>query len=189
MNRGKEMIDAIKVHPHVSEVKNCPDTSFRIGQMIYGSTQDDDTEIELDAGISRQKLIELFLVSVKQDQTQVWHFMTTPVHHFVVIPWYNQSPPGWSYTVFMAFEGKYVLREYLQNARGNMSQTLKNGYKDEWTVSELADMFINLRTKDTAWGDYFEHGQSKSIAKIIYYKYDVITLEKALANVKKRPAP
>jgi hypothetical protein len=185
MNPGKQLIDAIKAHADILRVADCPGASVAIGKAVYGGYQDDGTGREIKPGISRGDLNNIIRFDGTYAQTAVWHFATDPVHHFVVVPWYNQSPPGWSYSVFMAYEHQYTIREYIQSAPGRMSQSLNKGYREEWSITEVVDMLLALLDDKKAWGKYFLHGVDNEVKSITCYKYDVISIDKALANLKK----
>jgi hypothetical protein len=115
-------------------------------------------------------------------ETAVFHFHVEPTHHFVVLPLYHQSPPGWSYSMFMAYENNYTVREYVQSAPGRMGQALGRGYRDEWLSSDIIDMLVNLLAKDDAWEQYFRYGTRSRATSIACYKYRPISIDAALAN-------
>jgi len=52
---------------------------------------------------------------------------TEPVHHFVVLPLYDQSLGEWSYSIFMAFENNYTAGDYVASEPGAMAQALERG--------------------------------------------------------------
>jgi hypothetical protein len=193
MNPGVQLKNALKNKLAIGAVDNCPGASVAIGKAVYGSIQDDAHETKVTPGAARKDLVNLVWFGGTLSQTAVWHFMVLgapdpgssrpAVHHFVVVPWYNQSPPGWSYTVFMAYENSYTIRQYTQSAPGNMAQALRSGYREEWSASEFADMLSDLLANPAAWGDYFLHGASKGVQSISCYKYAAISVEAALANV------
>lgn len=183
MNPGQQLKDAIKAHQRILMVNNCPGASVAIGHAVYGNVQDDGKEKEIKPGASRRSLADIVGFDGVTSQTAVWHFATDPVHHFVVVPWYNQSSPGWSYSVFMAYENQYTIREYIQNAPGRMSRALKKGYREEWSANEVVDMIFNLLGDKKAWGDYFQRDAEKEVKSIKCYKYENISVDRALANL------
>jgi len=181
MSTGQELIDALKANLNVMAVNNCPGASVVISEAVYGKVKDDRNERTIDSGAARSKIESAIYFEGGNSKTAVWHFMTDPVHHFVVIPWHKNYRTV--YTVFMAYENQYTINEYVQSARGHMAQSLKIGYKDTWTPYQLSTMLSDLLTTDGAWGDYFFHGNNNEVNSITYYKYDTISLTKAIANV------
>ena len=180
MNPGMDLITAIKANNKLGATKDCPAVSVNMSLALYGSVQDDGTETSIEANSSRHDLMMLLWCNGKQTETAVWHFQTVgTVHHFVIVPWYNQSLPGWTYTVFMAYENKYSLREYIQNApvRGS-GHRLSRPYRDEWSSPEIVDMLLAVLTGEDAWKDYFSDTSHKPTS-INCYKYKNIAINDA----------
>lgn len=183
MNPGEQLKDALKQNLRIQAVNNCPAASVEVGAAIYGHVQNDDSQTTLKRSATSKDLAHLIGVNGLTSQTAVWHFMTDPIHHFVVIPWYDQSLPGWSYTLLMAYENGYTIRDYIQSAPGRMSRPLRRGYREAWSASELMDMLSALLNSQAAWGDYFLTGTENEVRSITCYKYKLISVTNALTNV------
>jgi hypothetical protein len=184
MSNGIDLINAIKANQRIRAVDNCPGVSVAISEAVYGKVKDDNNPIELRTGASEKEIAAVIGFGGANSETAVWHFMTQPIHHFVVVPWYNhQVPQGQAYTVFMAFENQYTVGQYIDNERGHMQRPLVNGYRDLWTPTDLKGMLTALLTTNTAWANYFQYGHNNTVNSIACYKYDIISVDKAVANV------
>lgn len=179
------LINAIVANTKLMEVDHCTGVSTTMSCAVYGKTQDDSGSGNvIENNKDMQKKINIALDFPSTDsKTSVWHFLVEPtVHHFVVIPWYqdriSQEPV---YTVFMAYEKEYSVSEYVKHTAPAPSGA--KGYKKIWTKSDLSKMFSDLLTSDTAWEEYFGPTGKPKAQKITYWKYKVIPLDTAIANV------
>ncbi|MBI3230965.1 MAG: hypothetical protein HYZ45_12555 [Burkholderiales bacterium] len=180
------MINALKADVAIRAVDNCPGVPVLIGRKVYGKVQNDSNGIELEAVPSDKTFATMLGFGGANSESAVWHFATEPTHHFVVVPWYSQqAPQGQVYAVFMAFENQYTVHQYVQHAPGAMGGQLATGYRDLWTFADLKAMITALLTRDTAWAEYFQHGNNHLVRKITCYKYPVISVDKAIANVNR----
>lgn len=121
----------------------------------------------------------------------VFHFsIHNPVHHFVLIPWYDDVfPQRRGYTMYMAYSvsdrpgevnPSYNIRKYIDGSSGQTK-----GYKDTWTHDELLFMLRSLFNSDTAWSQYFLTGKNHRAEKISVYKYENIQIQKALTRLRR----
>ncbi len=184
-NTGPELITAIATNGRITSVDNCPGVPVYIGRAVYGSIQSDTgpgTEIKI-SGELQKKINVAIGFGGANSETAVWHFSLEPTHHFVVVPWYKHDPPhGQVYTVFMAYENKYTVLQYINGSASAPSTALK-GYKPVWTPSQLSTMFSELLISPTAWEEYFGNVGQNQATKIVYWKYKIISLEAAIRNV------
>ncbi|HAT4912357.1 TPA: hypothetical protein JHJ70_005616 [Serratia marcescens] len=186
-NTGETLINAIVSNNSLMAINNCPGVTAQMSRAVYGKTQDDSgagTTIENNRDM--QKNINIALgFSGANSETAVWHFMIgPPVHHFVVIPWYQHTAPhGRVYTVFMAYENRYSVGGYVQHTPPAPSAV--KGYRTVWSVTDLGQMFSDLLTSATAWQTYFGAVGAAQANKITYWKYKVTSLDSAVANVNK----
>ncbi len=187
-NTGPNLIAAIVENVKLMSVDNCPGVPVQMGKAVYGACQNDSGSGTLiKSGLNMQKQINNAIgFSGSNSDTAVWHFSLAPVHHFVVVPWYkHESPHGQVYTVFMAYEGKYSLGQYVGGTGGIAPAPGGKGYKAVWTVSQLSAMFSALLAGGTAWQDYFGQVGAAQATKITYWKYKTTTLKYAISIVKK----
>ncbi|MGR4041670.1 hypothetical protein [Pseudomonas sp. 910_21] len=194
---GEELISAIVSNPILMGLEDCPGVPAQMSCAVYGKLQDDDGKDVITGVIAndtsmKYQIGQAILFNDDRSKTAVWHFaIESPVHHFVVIPWYNPSSGAMYtkvYTVFMAYELKketgkkgYTVREYVEKAPPAPSGT--KGYKKSWTETELSTMLSDLLTKENAWEDYFGKVGKAQAKKIHYYKYKITTLNSAVSNV------
>lgn len=190
-NTGPDLINAIVGNQKLMALDNCPGVPVQMGLAVYGSVQDDSgsgTEIKDEGNDSdmQKKINEAIGFGGASSETAVWHFSLTPVHHFVVVPWYKQNAPhGQVYTVFMAYENEYSLGQYVHGTGNIAPKPGGKGYKAEWTPSQLSTMLFDLLKSDKAWEDYFGKVGAAKATKITYWKYKVTTLKSAISNVNK----
>ncbi len=185
-NTGLDLINAIVANPILMGLDNCPAVPAQMSCAVYGSVQDDSgSGTHIQNNSSMQKDINIAVgFGGANSETAVWHFLLTPVHHFVVIPWYKSNvPQGQVYTVFMAYENKYSVGQYVNGTGGIAPTPGGKGYKTEWSVSQLSTMFSDLLTKSTAWEEYFGKVGQAQATKITYWKYKITTLTSAITNV------
>lgn len=190
---GPALIEAIIGSNALMGLDNCPAVPVQMARAVYGSVQNDTgpgESITMGPNIKKQSMQKQIDIAISfsgaNSETAVWHFYSpNPVHHFVVIPWYkHDAPHGRVYAVFMAYEKKYTLLEYVKGT-GSAPAVGGKGYKAGWTPSELSTMLSDLLMKGAAWQDYFgQVGEDKTV-KITYWKYKVTTLGSAIAKVKK----
>ena len=181
-----------------ANLNNCPAVPVEIGHALYGSTQDDvdafikkreaakrGTTLTSSTANLETELAKAIAFSGSNSETGLWHFLLSPTHHFVVVPWYNHSTPnqGRVYSVFMAYENKYTLAEYVKKSGGTAPTT--KGYRTMWTAEELTAMLKSLLKSDTAWQDYFGKVGANKAKSITYWRYKIISMDKAVNNVKK----
>jgi hypothetical protein len=197
MATGLDLIRRIGTHVSLFRIRACPTVPVKISEAIYGRTMNDQNEVVLKAGsVTDSDLWHAIAFGGANFETAVWHFSVAcdsrdnnrpAVHHFVVVPWYRHTPPhGQVYTVFMAYEDKYDIEDYVGSLRGSMSQSLGSGYKEAWTPSDLLVMLKRLLNKEaTAYADYFLYGANETVASITYCKWGIITLDKAISNLTK----
>ncbi|WP_459177220.1 hypothetical protein [Ewingella americana] len=190
-NSGRKLIDTILSHKKLMGILNCPAVSVEIGHAIYGKVQNDlsSGEVIKKEVFTQGKINNLLGFIGANSETAVWHFLlegvrATTIHHFVVIPWYQHEHPwGRVYTVLMAYEGKYSLDQYV--SRKLPAPTGCYGYKTVWTATELGKMFSDLLTHSNAWEQYFGLVGQSQANKISCWKYKVISVESAIANVNR----
>lgn len=188
-NTGQDLIYAIVNNKTLMAINNCPAVPVEMGRAVYGSVQEDSGPgTVIQPGDNMQKQINEAVGFIgANSETAVWHFLLSPVvHHFVVVPWYNQeSPHGQVYTVFMAYENKYSLGQYVKGTPPPAPPLGGKGYKEIWTVSQLSTMFSDLLTSSKAWEEYFGKVGAAQANKIMYWKYKVISLQSAISNVER----
>jgi hypothetical protein len=185
MNRGKELIDAIKRNLKLQAVDDCPGVPVHIGTAVYGVAQEDSNGVAMTKESTDKEWFSLLWFNGSQAETAVWHFYTLPtLHHFVVIPWYNQDPPGRSYTVFMAYENQYTLKNYIDKAPGWMGNyALEKGFEDERTYGDIMAMMKGVLKNEGAWQAYFSSRKNLPVDTIMCFKYPKISLADAIGNV------
>src|SRR5690606_24987627 len=112
-----------------------------MGYAVYASVQSDKGNNQIKDISKDQDIIRMIAFGGSPSDTAVWHFSSdSPVHHFVVMPWYSQTAPiGVVYTVFMAYENKYNFEQYVDGV-GGIAPTGTHGYKTVWTLDELKIM-------------------------------------------------
>jgi len=183
MTKGEQLIAALVATPSLMDLDNCPAVPVMFGEAIYGAVQDDKNPTQLDVG----NVNDVIGFSGYSGETALWHFATNnPVHHFVVIPWYNTNlPTVVEYTVFMAYENQYKVREYV--TRTAPAPTDANGYKPSWSAEQISTMLTELLTRQDAWEKYFGQVGAAKAGNIVCYKYKKIELDKAIANVQNYP--
>lgn len=189
---GKDLINAIVKNSTLMGIDNCPGVPAQMSCAVYGSIQDDSgsgTVIKPGSGM-QDSINKAVGFGGANSETAVWHFLTgSPVHHFVVVPWYqHESPQSWVYTVFMAYEDKYSLGEYVEG-KAPAPATGGKGYKTVWTVSQLSTMLSDLLTRKEAWEEYFGKVGPAQATKLTYWKYKVKGLDAAVSNVEKYTKP
>jgi hypothetical protein len=190
MSTGAALRDALKNNNKLWAASCCPRVSVDIGQAVYGRVMDDRSPTTLNAASSRMQMAAAIGFGGSQSETAVWHLQTAPaIHHFVLVAWYDTAAGEQCYTMFMAFEAPnppvhgrigYNFHEYVQNS---MVPQLSKGYRDKRTVTEVMAMLSELLASDAAWGEYFQPGARDTVNSITCYKYDVISLDKAIRNV------
>lgn len=184
---GPDLIDAIVTNNTLKAVKDCPGVPFHMGRAIYGALQNDvGPGIWITPGEGKKKQISNVIgFGGANSETAVWHFeVVEPVHHFVVVPWYrHDSPHGQVYTVFMAWENKYNLEDYVRGVGVFVPASGGMGYKTAWTPSELSTMLSDLLAGGRAWQDYFGQVGAGLATTIKCWKYKTITLKSAISNV------
>ncbi|WP_235775090.1 hypothetical protein [Pectobacterium brasiliense] len=118
-NTDDALINAILANNKLMKIKDCPGVPTQMSRAVYGKTQDDSGSGNvIENNKDMQKKINIALDFPSTDsKTSVWHFLVGPtVHHFVVIPWYqdriSQEPV---YTVFMAYENEYSVEKYVKH--------------------------------------------------------------------------
>lgn len=182
---GPDLISAILNNGKITSVNNCPGVSVQMGRAVYGTVQSDaGLGEEIRPGVNMQKQINNAIgFGGANSETAVWHFSLQPTHHFVVVPWYKHDPPhGRVYTVFMAYENKYTVQNYI-NGMGSAPASGGKGYKTVWTVTQLSTMFSELLTSPKAWEEYFGKVGESQATKITYWKYKIISIKTAISNV------
>lgn len=198
MATGLDLVRRIGTHVSLFRIKACPTVPVKISEAIYGRSMSDDNGVVLKAGsFTDTNLWHAISFGGANFETAVWHFYVEcekrgdarpAVHHFAVVPWYRHTPPhGQVYTVFMAYEDKYDIEDYVGSLpTKSMSQPLSSGYREAWTPSDLLVMLKRLLNKEaTAYADYFLSGANETVASITYYKWGIIKVETALANLNK----
>jgi hypothetical protein len=186
MNPGRILVDAISTHAQLQEINDCPAVPVRIGTAVYGGVQDDDNETQITLATTRDHLITQLWCKGPTTETAVWHFSTRPtVHHFVVIPWYNQTEPGWCYAMFMAYEGAYRFKHYANpQPADNNHNVPPNGYRADRSIVEIVDMLMAIVANGGAWQQYFASNiHNAHVTDISLYKYPNISLANANASV------
>lgn len=186
-NTGVDLIAAILQNPTIRALDNCPGVPTTIGRAVYGTYQNDTGMAEIKSGPDMQKHINQAIgFSGSNAETAVWHFSSeSPVHHFVVVPWYkHDNPHGRVYAVFMAYEGRYTLQNYT-NGTGGIAPTGGYGYQAARTPTELATMLSDLLTSGQAWEHYFGRVGPARTMKLKYWKYKVVSLTSAITNVRR----
>ncbi|HEC5301889.1 TPA: hypothetical protein QCG78_004487 [Enterobacter asburiae] len=184
-NTGEDLILALENKQKLMALDNCPAVPVEFGRAVYAAVQNDTGAgdvIENKGNMQSQINSALGFIGANSE-TAVWHFLLGPtVHHFVIIPWYQQSPPqGIVYTLFMADENKYPVGSYV--GKTPPAPTGTSGYKKVWTTSNLNTMFTELLTNEGAWEKYFGTAGPSQANKITYWKYKTTTLTSAIANV------
>lgn len=191
MSKGSELRDAIRANKKLWKIDTCPRVPIDVAVAVYGRAKNDINPTKLLACSSKLEIATAIGFGGAQSETAVWHFQTEPVHHFVLVAWYDEIEREQSYSVFMAFEHPnppvagqlgYDFFDYVTNT---MAHQLEINHKDKWSAFGLITMLNELLTQDVAWGKYFQRGVNKKVNSITYYKYDFIALDKAIANVNK----
>lgn len=188
---GPALIATIVNKANLMLVNNCPGVPAEMGRAFYNAYQNDTGLIDITGGNVQKKISEVVGFGGSNSETAVWHFELTPVHHFVVVPWYNHDAPhGQVYTVFMAYENYYSLGQYINgiNVVRNVNRPPLpggDGYKLAWTVTELSTMLSDLLTDGGAWQRYFGQVGAAQATEMHCWKYKTITLRTAIANVNR----
>jgi hypothetical protein len=195
MTRGIELRDAIANNLKLRGVENCPLVPVSMSAAIYGRPKDDVNQRTLDnedkaAGATEKKIYAAMGFGGAQSETVMWHFQTAPfVHHFAVLAWYDEANQELCYSAFMAFERLkphdptkpgYSFAEYVDNS---MVPQLPSGYPNKRNITQLTTWLKELLTDNAAWSKYFQAGVEKKIESLSCWKYDFISLDKAMANV------
>ncbi|MCC4791219.1 MULTISPECIES: hypothetical protein [Vibrio] len=184
-NTGEDLILAIENNSKLMQLSNCPSVPVEFSRAVYGSVQNDsgNGSVIENKGNMQSQINTALAFSGANSETEVWHFlMGSAVHHFVVVPWYKQSAPqGVVYTIFMAYEDKYKVDNYVN--KKSPAPTGTKGYKKVWTTSDLSNMFSELLTSSDAWESYFGNVGKNQATKITYWKYKTTTLSSAITNV------
>lgn len=183
---GIDVANAITRHAVLRGLANCPAVPIQMGYAIYASLQGDKGNLQIKHDTSQKEIDSIIAFSGSPSDTAVWHFgSSSPVHHFVVMPWYQYTAPvGFVYTVFMAYENKYNLGEYIDGA-GNFAPTGALGYKTAWTFDELKTMLHDLVTSNTAWEDYFGHVGPARTMTLTCNKYNTARISTAMVNLRR----
>lgn len=175
---GPELIDAILGKATLMALDNCPGVPAELGRAVYGTYQDDS-----GPGLPPDNLDLAVNFSGSSAQTAVWHFASdNPVHHFVVVPWITVADPRVVYTTLMAYENRYTLGNYVAGA-GN-APGAPNGYGHK-SQAEFRQMLNALQSEDAAWQTYFGQVGAARTTGLKYWKYNNISLSKAIKNVGK----
>ncbi len=184
MNPGLDLINAIRTRPVLQEIKDCPQVSVQIGNATYGAVQDDGVDNKITMATTRDNLVPLLWFNGLQTETAVWHFSTEPtVHHFVIMPWYNQDSPGWCYAMFMAYENTYRFKHYA-NPPPTSANVPANGFRADRSITEIIDMLSAILKNNGAWKQYFAANvDNANVTAIHFYKYPKISLFNANASV------
>lgn len=183
---GEDLILALEHNEKLMSLNNCPAAPVEFSRAVYGAVQNDTGSggiIENKGSMQKQINSALGFIGANSE-TAVWHFLLGPtVHHFVIIPWYQQSlPQGIVYTLFMAYEDKYLVGDYV--GKTTPAPAGIYGYKRVWTTRDLNTMFTDLLTNPGAWEGYLGAVGESQASKITYWKYKTTTLTSAIANVK-----
>ena len=187
MPTGPELITAIVGKANLMSVNNCPGVPTSMGHAFYGACQDDagkgESIVPGKQADMQKQINNVIGFGGANSETAVWHFSLAPVHHFVVVPWYKHDfPHGQVYAVFMAYETKYTVDQYVKGT--GVAPTLgADGYKEAWTVNQLSSMLSDLLTSGTAWQDYLGQVGAARATKITVWKYKTVTLQSAIKNV------
>jgi len=183
-NTGVDLIAAITGNATLRGLDNCPGVPVQMGYAVYGGVQSDKGTDQITHTSTEQDIVKAIAFSGSPSDTAVWHFSSdSPVHHFVVMPWYKHTAPvGNVYTVFMAYENRYNFRQYVEGS-GGIAPTGALGFKTAWTLNELKTMLYDLVTSNTAWQDYFGQVGPARTMTLNYYKYNTLRLSTALTNV------
>lgn len=176
-NIGSELIEAIKGKRALLDIGDCPGVSVNISKAFYGLPQNDSPKND---PITKANVYSKIVFGGANSETAVWHFLLEGLtHHFVVVPWYKHTlPHGQVYSVFMAYEDKYTLGQYISSSL----------FKNSWTTSELILMFEELLTKGFSWGKYIDSSDRSNeikVKKISYWKYKTITVNTAFTNLSR----
>jgi hypothetical protein len=185
-NTGIDLITAIAGNTTLRGLDNCPGVPVQMGHAVYASAQNDKGNDQIRHSSTERDIIRMIAFSGSPSDTAVWHFSSdSPVHHFVVMPWYRHTAPvGVAYTVFMAYEKKYDFGQYVTGT-GGIAPTGVHGYKTAWTLDELKTMLRDLVTSNTAWQDYFGRVGPARTMSLNCYKYNTLRISTAIANVKR----
>lgn len=183
-NTGVDLIAAIVGNATLKGIDNCPGVPVQMGHAIYASAQNDKGNAQITHNSADGDITRLIAFSGSPSDTAVWHFSSdSPVHHFVVMPWYKHTAPvGFVYTVFMAYERQYSLKQYVEGT-GGIAPTGALGYKTVWTLAELKTMLRDLVTSNTAWQDYFGRVGPARTMTLNCYKYNTLRVSTAITNV------
>ncbi len=183
---GADLINSIVGNATLRGLDNCPGVPVQMGYAIYASSQDDKGNEQITHQSTESDITKIIAFSGSHSDTAVWHFSSgSPVHHFVVMPWYKQTAPvGNVYTVFMAYENRYNFRQYVEG-NGGIAPVGALGYKTAWTFDELKTMLRDLVTSNTAWQDYFGNVGAARTMKLNCYKYNTLRISTAMANVRR----
>ena len=183
MASGSDLIDAIVSNDRLKVINKCPAVPVDVGTAVYGKVQNDTGETKVRLNKLDSDVSTAVGFGGANSETAVWHFQLVPTHHFVVIPWYRYTKPhGQVYSVLMAYENNYTLGQYISGS-GKAPATGGKGYKKAWTVTELSTMLKDLMTSHVAWQAYFGQVGQTQATKMYYYKYKVISVDKAYGNV------
>ena len=201
-NLREELIAAINQKQSIRQIDSCHVVAARIGKALSGQDKTDADGIELKAtGEGAGRVIpteadfrRALNFSFFKHETAVFHFaIETPlVHHFALIPWYDERQPnGRGYNMYMAYAvddgrggnggpGAYTVGQYVAKTVG-----LAKPYQDVWTDGELLVMLKALFTSDAAWSQYFLNGTKSLVNKLTVYKYESIEIYKALKQIRR----
>ncbi|WP_020406600.1 hypothetical protein [Hahella ganghwensis] len=187
-DQGQDMIQALLRKQKLLDINNCPAVPVEVSKAIYGVTQDDTGDGIKFTKSTVKKRIDPSVIFEGNSYTAVWHFMLeNPVHHFVVVPWYQHTTPeqGQFYTVLMAWENKYTLNQYINGTNG--APTGAKGYKAKWTAEQVSDLVYDLlKGGRDAIVDYCGQAgawdQNKE-TQLTLWKYKKVLLTTAAENV------
>lgn len=182
---GIDLITAITGNATLMGINNCPGVPVQMGYAVYASAQSDKGTDQIKSSSTDKDIGRIIAFGGSPSDTAVWHFSSdSPVHHFVVMPWYRHTAPmGIVYTVFMAYENKYDLEKYV---KGNgLAPTGAHGYKTARTFDELKTMLHDLVTSNTAWQDYFGQVGPARTMSLNCYKYSTLRVSTAITNVRR----
>ncbi len=152
---------------------------------------------EIEKSKNQKYIANAIAFGQANSETEVWHFLVsetgikTAVHHFVVIPWYNDIARYTSYTIYMAYEKSdfflgYSLNDYINKI--NSSPRGEKGYKLSRTAKEMSEMLYELLYEDDSWELYFGQGGGNKANKIKYWKYRTIPIMTTIFNAEKYPS-
>ena len=193
MATGQELIQAINGNGTLRSVQECPQVSVQMGFAVYDELQNDDDDIE--TVITANDLGDLpdlvYVGPNRQNQTAVWHARLDPVHHFVIVPWYNQmGTPQQYYAVYMAYESYnsqgafngYNMGAYIGRT-GRAPHNHAFGFNPNRHINNLITMFSSLLEEGPdAWGRYFGNVPLRNAQRITLYKYPWENLNNTLLH-------